>query len=246
MKRCIVFLITFCLFAPAAVAQAGPTETQCYATVVDELVKVHDEYRSVVFGSRADRDGDFVALTGGKVEEERVGIFETKGRLGSELVEPLVEAYRAYRCRSLAVCSVLENSFNQKTADQLLDIKIQGCVEQPDMRRYDTCYLSPGTTDEEAGQGSDPRTALLLISQCQDIVRQTLSAEKSVLRLAMSYDAGYRALLQFSGITDWMLDGFPTQAVKAISEMVNMLGKLHQIPCFIGQCDDPDSASLRP
>ena len=246
MKHSALIFIAL-LIAPIAVrAQAGPNESQCLSTVVDELVTVHDEYRSVVFGSRKDKEGNFVTLTGGKVQAARAGIFETKKRLSSELVAPLVEAYRVYRCRSYAVCSVLENSINQKTDDQLIDIKILGCAEQPRLRRYDSCYLAATTTGADAGQGSDPRTALLFLSQCRSIVEQTLAAERSTLRLAMGYDAGYRSLLQFSGITDWMLQGFPTQAVKAISDMVNMLGKLYQIPCFIGQCDDPNSASLRP
>lgn len=245
MKRTAPILIALLIAPTLAHAQVGPDESACYTKVINELVAVHDEYRSVVFGSRKDKEGNFVALTGGKVDEARAGIFETKKRLSSELVEPLVEAYRVYRCRSYAVCAVLENSINQKTDDQLIDIKILGCTEQPRMLRYDSCYLAPGTTDADAGQGSEPRTALLYMSQCRSIVEQTLAAERSTLRLAMGYDAGYRSLLQFSGITDWMLQGFPTQAVKAISDMVNMLGKLYQIPCFIGQCDDPNSASLR-
>jgi hypothetical protein len=62
----------------------------------------------------------------------------------------------------------------------------------------------------------------------------------------VAYDSGYRSLLQLSGMVDWMLEGFPTETVKAVSDMVNMLGKLHQIPCFIGQCDNPDTESLKP
>ncbi len=241
----------FCLgllFVPALSFAADPSQEACYAKVVEELVDVHDTYRSVVFGSRRDKDGKFEVLTGGKTNEERVGIFEIKRRLGSELVEPLVESYRVYRCRSLAVCTVLGESLtSDRSPSDTLDVKLLGCAEVEDVKPYPECFFG-GKNDDGTGaaDAADTFTPLRLVDQCQQLVEQTLAAERSVLRLAVGYDAGYRAMLQFSGIMDWMLEGFPTQAVKAVGNMVNLLGKLHQIPCFIGQCDNPDSDFLKP
>ena len=66
-----------------------------------------------------------------------------------------------------------------------------------------------------------------MTARCQDLTTQTLAGERAILRLAVAYDSGYRSLLQLAGMVDWMLQGFPTETVKAISDMVNMLGKLY-------------------
>lgn len=245
MKILSSLIIGILLFPQQALAQS-PSPEACYAQVVEDLVRVHDEYRSYVFGSREDDDGDFAVLTGGFASAEREGIFEVKRRLGSELVEPLVEAYRVYRCRSLAVCTLLSDSITKQSTEPI-DVKVLGCAAIEGVPRYDMCYFAGGAATpvgQEDSQGQyEP---LRLVDQCNTLVEQTLAAERSVLRLAVGYDAGYRSLLQLAGMMDWMLDGFPTQAVKAVSDMVNMLGKLHQIPCFIGQCDNPDSDFLTP
>lgn len=236
------------IFLPTIAHAAVPDQQACYERVVQELTTVHDTYRSYVFGSRRDADGKFQVLTGGETNEERKGIFEVKRRLGSELVEPLVESYRVYRCRSLGVCAVLNESITKPYgSSDTFTVKLLGCEEVEDVSPYDECSFAGENNDGRgASDATDQLTPLRVLQQCQELVEKTLAAERSVLRLAVGYDAGYRAMLQFSGIMDWMLDGFPTQAVKAISNMVNLLGKLHQIPCFIGQCDNPDSDFLKP
>jgi len=113
------------------------------------------------------------------------------------------------------------------------------------VQRYSQCYFA-GDPDTDNGGAGLQSAATNAIRQCHTLVADTLSAERAVLRLAVAYDTGYRSLLQLAGMVDWMLEGFPTQTVKAIATMVNMLGKLHQIPCFIGQCDNPNTADLTP
>ena len=222
-------------------------QSTCFQKITEEMVTVHDEWRSRLFGSRKDNDDKIIALTGGQTDEERTGIFETKGRLTSELIEPIVESYRVYRCRTLAVCQVATASFSNSNTEAF-DLKILGCATQK-VKRYNECYFagtpgtSAGTSDGDAKLQSE---ATGIVRNCQQLVDETLEGERAVLRLAVAYDSGYRALLQLAGMVDWMLQGFPTEVVKAISVMVNMLGKLHQIPCFIGQCDNPNTDDLTP
>lgn len=249
MRRSIaLFLTCIQLLLPSvAMAQIVGSSGGCYERMAGELVTIHDDYRARVFGSRKDSAGDFIVLAGGKTDEAWKGIFETKRRLTSELVEPLVESYRVYRCRSLAVCGVLEESFAVKAQpSDTLEIDLLGCAPET-LSRYSECYFG-GTP---SGIGSDDASlqgdAVRLTEQCGEMVDKTLAAERAALRLAASYDSGYRSLLQIAGMMEWMLKSFPTQAVKAVSDMVNMLGKLHQIPCFLGQCDNPEkSAALTP
>lgn len=216
-------------------------ENTCFTRITSEMVSVHDEWRSRLFGSRRGTDGKIVALTGGETDEERKGIFETEGRLTSEFIEPIIESYRVYRCRSLAVCQIAAKS--TETNGGTFDLKLLGCAER-NVERYGECYFADEAGTEE-GTAKLQSAATNAMRNCHALVTQTLDAERAVLRLAVAYDSGYRSLLQFAGMVDWMLEGFPTETVKAIASMVNLLGKLHQIPCFIGQCDNPNTDDLR-
>ncbi len=235
--------MTTLLALPMSVhAQVVKDENTCFKRIASEMVSIHDEWRSRLFGSREDSDGTIISLTGGEVDEVRAGIFETKGRLTSEFIEPIMESYRVYRCRTLAVCEITARSFDVDGGD--FDLKILGCAER-NIERYGECYFA-GVAETTSGSGKQQEAATSTLRRCQDLATETLAGERAVVRLAVAYDAGYRSLLQLAGMVDWMLEGFPTETVKAISDMVNMLGKLHQIPCFIGQCDNPDTDSLTP
>lgn len=228
------------LILPLPVAAGSPLE--CSKRVQSDLEQIHDIYRSYLFGSRkvTDDDGNekYEVLTGGYTSSARRGIFETQRRLTSELITPAIESYRVYRCESLTVCSLLAASF--ATDGGTIDVQPLGCARRS-LERYSECYL---TSDD--GSPALQSDATSLVKECQDLLERTFQSEKSVLRLAVAYDAGYRSMLQMAGMMDWLLEAFPTAALKAISEMVNMLGKLHQIPCFIGQCDNPRSDYLTP
>ncbi len=254
MKQCITHLsaiiscVALLMHPLSAHAQIVKDENTCFTRIASEMVEVHDEWRARLFGSRRDLGSarnptrKNIALTGGEVEEVWTGIFETKGRLTSELIEPVVESYRVYRCRTLAVCEIAARSFEVDGGN--FDLKVLGCAEA-NVERYEQCYFAgEGSTTTGTGRQQDAATQTL--QRCQKIATETLAAERAVVRLAVAYDAGYRSLLQLAGMVDWMLEGFPTGTVKAISDMVNMLGKLHQIPCFIGQCDNPNTDDLTP
>ena len=243
MKRLLALIgIALVILPVTASAQITPSTIACSQRFQDDLLAVHDTYRSYLFGSRkvVDENGDdqFEVLTGGFTDAARRGIFETQRRLSSELVTPIVETYRVYRCRSIDICTLLAQSFTQNGGQ--VDIQPLGCALET-VDRYPECFLSADSS--RPGLQSDVTE---LVRQCRTVMEQTLRAEQSILRLAVGYDAGYRSMLQMAGMMDWMLEGFPTAALKAISEMVNMLGKLHQIPCFIGQCDNPRSEYLTP
>lgn len=242
-KRFLIGALILVQLAPTlAHAQAIETanENTCFTRVTQEMTEVQDEFRAHIFGSQRDKDGGFTGLAGGKTRTAVTGILETTGRLTSELVSPLVDTYRTYRCNMLAVCATMNDSFGVKGGNA--EIKLLGCEEQR-LPRYNQCYFATGGDDI----GAELQNSLLqMTQQCDALVVQTLARERAVMRLAVGYDAGYRALLQFAGMMDWMLQGFEDTTVRAVADMVNLLGKLHQIPCFIGQCDLPDTDSLAP
>lgn len=221
------------------VVSAANNINGCFDRVVGEMTAAHDQYRAYLFGARRDRDNKITVLTGGEYGETKTGIFETQDRLTSELIEPIVDSYRVYRCRSLNVCQVLGQSFAANGGT--VDIRQLGCVTQS-LERYPECYFAGQSQD--GGDATLQSAATGLMERCRSLANDTLASERAILRLAVGYDAGYRSLLQFAGMMDWVLTGFPTQTVRAVADMVNLLGKLHQIPCFIGQCDAPDNGGI--
>jgi hypothetical protein len=213
----------------------------CRDRIVNEMSAIHDEYRSYVFGTRSDRDGEYTILTGGKADEERVGILEMHGRLTSEFVPPLVESYRALRCRMLDVCQVMKRSIQQKGGD--VTVRTLGCDEEK-IPLYSECFLSGDSTTGSTDAADTTEAAMELVTYCDQLTLETLHFERSALFLAVGYDSGYRASAQLAGMMDWIQSDVPSAVLRPLRDMVNLLGRLHQIPCFIGQCDYPPTQNL--
>ncbi len=220
----------------------------CLNRAATEFVTIRDEARSYIFGSRKNTseplDG-FSVLTGGTATEERKGIFETKERLSSELTEPIVQSFRTFTCKSLSICEVLQLSLQKKDED--VTIRLPGCAEEV-KPRYVECLAAP--TDATSASSDSPPSAMphtirTLVQECNEMIQKNIDAEKNILKLAMAYDAGYRSMLQFAGMMDWMLQDLENRAIRPLRDMVQMLGKLHQIPCFIGQCDMPNTTNIK-
>ena len=206
----------------------------CRNRVVDEMSKVHDEYRAHIFGARKNRNGDFEVLTGGLASQTGTGIMETKARLTSELVWPAVESYRILRCKTGAICFAMKDSFFADQ-DAQLTIRQLGCTDET-ITSYPECAFA------DAGLMQSPADDLT--SECQTLNDTSLDMERAVLHLAFAYDSGYRSILQLAGMIEWFQGDFPDTVLGPIRDMVGMLGKLHEIPCFIGQCDHPDTTTL--
>lgn len=219
-------------------------EDMCRNRVHHELERVLDQYRAHLFGSKKATEGSsYIPRTGGTVDEEFQGIFETRGRLTSELVDPLVESYRVLRCQAHAVCDTMQLSFLRSPTNPLANLTIEqlGCEDIP-TTSYSECIFGGENIEESQPQP----TVTGLLRECDALVQETLVMEQAALRLAVGYDSGYRSMLQFAGMTDQLLQNLPDKALPTMTQTVNLLGKLHQIPCFIGQCDAPNTSALNP
>ncbi len=202
----------------------------CRQQIIEAMSDTHDEYRARVFGAREDADGKFSVLTGGFASSAQTGILETKERLSSELIEPVVESYRVLGCRMNAICLAMKRSFDLN-AGTTITVKQLGCKDQSG-KTFGSCSFT-----------EDALTQLDRVSlehECDRLTSQSMKTERSVLQLAFSYDSGYRGLLQLSGMIDWFQGEFPSEVLQPIRDMVNLLGKMHEVPCFVGQCDNPD------
>ncbi|HRH92901.1 MAG TPA: hypothetical protein PKV72_00025 [Candidatus Peribacteria bacterium] len=234
LRRSLAGLILCALCAPSAYAADTKPIEECRDRVTQELSSAHDIYRSVLFGSRRDNDGKFIANTGGEVDKERKGIFETRYRDTQELIWPIIESYRVLNCRNTEICETLDQSFGTDTDDSF-EVHPLGCTAVT-VVPYEECQF------KDANLLGDVST---LTNDCVRLAKQTLAMEQGILRLAVAYDSGYRGALQFVGMTDWMMKDFPKRAFIPLRGMVNMLGKLYEIPCFMGQCDMPDNSDVQ-
>lgn len=231
-----VFGVFVLLQTHAAVGADEATPASCRTRIVDELGTLRDDFRAHVFGSRRYASNQFELLTGGPAAAARTGILETKGRLTSELVTPVVESYRVLQCRMNAVCNAMNQSF-AVAGNTPLTLRQFGCTDGSVGSFGECSFKDRPFTQKEFDD---------LAQECARLVTTSLGAERSVLTLAFSYDSGYRSMLQFAGMIDWFQGDLPRETMQPLRDMVKMLGKLHEIPCFIGQCDRPDTSAIGP
>jgi hypothetical protein len=159
-----------------------------------------------------------------------IGILETKKRLTSELVTPLTESYRALRCHMRAICAGVDFALNGGANSNFTNFQPLGC-EPIDISSVARCTFAENAYID--------KNELSLF--CTTTVDRALEIEKASLKMAVAYDAGYRSVLQIAGMLDRFVDDLPTRVFSPLRDMIALLGKLHTIPCFIGQCDGPPS-----
>ncbi len=205
----------------------------CRQQVTQRLTDVVDEYHQILYGSSGSvltPDGKTVLKLGGTRDaDDRPGIFETKGRLTSELIPPLLESYRVLRCNMRSVCEQLNGTLRTGVSADTMKVEPLGCAER-ELPKMDACTYTnePGVMYVQE-----------LASYCTDVINKTLPAERAALTLAVAYDATYRSNLQTTGMFDSFITLLPKHLFRPLQQMVGLLGKLHQVPCFLTQCDMP-------
>lgn len=206
----------------------------CKQKVIELMTAEHDEYRAHLFGTVQEGSGDdvkYFAKTGGEVKDKVTGIFETKQRMGSDLIEPLIESYRVFRCRANALCQAAGKSFFAEKGQANVKVSSLGCAAPTELPVIAECRFVDETSNASLLEEGN------VLGFCQSLAAETLKMERAALTLAVAYDSNYRGGLQFAGIFDHALTEIPRYAFTPLRTMVSLLGRLHQIPCFLGQCD---------
>lgn len=167
----------------------------------------------------------------------RRGIFAMSGALTSELIPDLTQSARALKCRTAAVCEVASLTFKESGLDLFRTFTVQppGCMEFKDQQPLFACQL--GAEKDVDGSFAHTADESFVMGYCEQISAQLLDREFAMLKLAVSYDAAYRSLLQFAGHFDLFTKTFRASILTPIRQAVSLLGSLHRIPCFLAQCD---------
>lgn len=167
----------------------------------------------------------------------RRGIFETKKVLTSELIPSLTQSMRALKCRVETVC---ENALAVIPKSGLapgtkITVQPRGCIPFEVEPIY-ACQM--GAEQDKDGDYAHKASEAIARTYCKKIAAQLLEREADVLRLAVSYDASYRSLLQFSGHFEFFIEEFRASLLLPVRQAVSLLGRLQRIPCFLAQCDE--------
>ncbi len=210
-------------------------EETCKEQVTNRLSAVIDEYHQILYGSTGaslTSDQQTVLRLGGtRPPPDKAGIFETKGRMTSELIPPLLESYRVLRCNMRSVCEQLKGTLETGKSPEQMKVEPLGCLE----RELPGMSLCTYTGNRSIIHEQE------LNAYCTDVMNKTLPAERSALTLAVAYDANYRSNVQTIGMFDSFLKLLPVYLFRPLQQMVGLLGKIHQVPCFLTQCDMPPS-----
>lgn len=196
-------------------------------------------------GARNDKDADVMVSSSAPLRtssaEPRIGIFEQKQMLTSELIPQLTQSFRAFQCRLAMVCEGMRQSFAlaEPEEDGYLRIATSGCEELL-MEPLQECRF--GNADPAAQ--ADHRDLIagvdetIIHTECEPLAEQLIDREAAFLRIAVAYDAAQRSALQLSGVMDGLLQGLRGDILAPIREILPLLSQLSRIPCFAAQCNE--------
>ncbi len=241
---------------------------KCQAEITSSLSQQQRSYRYVLFGKRkpeeeprnatqyddrgkvflkvkdntwAADDGELLTDTKMRTASwyytpERRGLFETKQVLTSELVPALTQSYRALTFRAAAVCAAarvaatnvkdVPTATRGDRAKDLWRIEVAGC-ETTELPPMPSCAALANTVQMSVAT-----------TYCEPIADQMLDREAELLKLAATYDAAYRTLLQFAGNFDQFIGAFRTDLLAPIEQAASVVNQLSRIPCFLAQCNE--------
>jgi hypothetical protein len=170
------------------------------------------------------------------------GIFEMKGVLTSELIPPITQSYRAFQCRTQALCESVIRSVQKSGGDLTtpLVITVPGCMEMklPVLRSCVTPSVSDAGADPSVLPYADAQALTSIRTYCEPVAEAMLTREADLLKLSVSYDASYRSLLQFAGNFDDFLQLFQVDLMTPLEQATPLLKQLSRIPCFLSECSE--------
>lgn len=196
-----------------------------------------DEWRSVGKGYEATTwyDGQIDRMEDVK---PRAGIFETRRRLSSELIPHITQAYRSFECQLDDLCRLLELSDTIAEHDpEDITISVLGCSEIR-TKTLSACHLP--------SQGNLLTTQGNLLQYCQAMTQSMRDREAQVLKLVTEYDAGYRSMLQLSGIFRAFLGEMRATVLGSLRSGAHLIATFGRLPCFLGSCDDAPPPTSTP
>ncbi len=163
----------------------------------------------------------------------RPGILETKRILTSDLIPPILQAFRALQCRTRAVCLAAQES--QSDVSGVITVQPRGCIAFS-FPPLTNCRLQQPATG--AGEGQKANFAEIVVGLCERARLSLIGHEENALKMLAAYDASYRTLLQFAGSFHDFINAFGEPVLLPFWQAARVIHSFRTIPCFTAQCDE--------
>ena len=183
-----------------------------------------------------DEDFDTLDANAWGITLPYTGLFEITSVQTSEILPDALLSARTFQCRLRSVCAAAKIAGERESTfpEDITVTSIPGCSAER--------QTIPVCRSNGAPGAQDAFTFSLLEDECSTTAFEVFEQEMALLRLAVSYDAAYRSLLQFAGTFDQGKQGLSSNMLEPIRQAVSVLGHLHRIPCFLSACNMVDSS----
>ena len=163
------------------------------------------------------------------------GILETRKTLTSDLLPPLLQAFRAFQCDSRARCMVAAAS-QRRDAPEEITVQPDGCISFT-LPRMDSCQIEQapktGTGEKTPANFSEVKTGF-----CDKVRTSLVEHEAKALKFLVAYDASYRTVLQFAGSFQNFMTQLRGPLLFPLWEAFRALQTFGDEKCFNAQCDE--------
>ncbi len=168
-----------------------------------------------------------------------LGIFETQRASTSDLIPPLLQSMRAFKCRLAAVCESVNISLKTpKNGESTVDeVAVPGCEPLP-FTPYPGCQLSQSS---DAGATATAFDADTLLSYCRPVAAKFVAYEEAQMRFLAHYDGAHRSLRQLGGFLEPLLEAVKFPLLNPLRQAVTFLSQWANVPCFLSYCADTNA-----
>lgn len=169
--------------------------------------------------------------------EKRTGIFEKKGAITPQFIPDIVAGYRDFECRTAMVCKSASMTLERADTDGdgLLQVSTLGCEELV-AKPLERCQFGEEYVKNAKEQIDLQIEETAPETQCASLARDMTIREAAFVKIAVSYDAAYRSLLQFAGAFDGFLRAMRGDLLGPIENALPLLNALSRVSCFAAKC----------
>lgn len=163
------------------------------------------------------------------------GVLETRKTLTSDLLPPLLQAFRAFTYDTRARCLIAAAS-QRRDAEERITVQPIGGISFT-FPRMDGCRIeqpaASGTGEKITANLGEVKTSL-----CDNVRNALVEHEAKALTFLVTYDASYRTLLQFAGSFQNFVTELRSPLLFPLWEAYRALQTLGDEKCFTAQCDE--------
>jgi|GEM_PF-2469802 len=173
------------------------------------------------------------------------GIFQTQKASTSELIPPLLQSMRAFKCRLAAVCRSVELSlgtpadWDPSEAQELVD-DVEGCEPLP-FKLMTSCQFQ--TSDGQNAANATPLLEAIARNYCEPLVERTIAYQEAQLKFLVHEDGANRSIRQLAGYLDPLLEAVRFPLLTPLRQSSTFLNQFSRVPCFLSYCVEKQDES---